>query len=62
MPKFLSLVWTGPEPENSSPCRPVLEGDKVEEKMRDHACVPGQSRGADSLLCLLHNLYMNKKY
>ena len=31
-PKFLSLVRAQPGPEKPSPCRFVLEGDKVEEK------------------------------
>ena len=37
-----------------------LENDKVEKLKGNHACMPGQSRGADNLFYLLHNLYMRK--
>ena len=42
-PMFLSLVRAGPGPENSSPCRPVLQDVKVEEKKDNHPSVPEQS-------------------
>ena len=57
-PKLSSIVRAGLE--KSSPCRPELESDKVKEKKRNHACVLRQFRGADSLFCLLHNLYIIK--
>ena len=44
----------GPSPDlkKYSFCRSVLEGDKVEKRKSNHACMPGQSQFVDSLFYL----------